>query len=89
MYRLQNTFFWQKNVCLEHELLIDDEFIRSNNIVNISAYELILIFNHYYGIDISDYGLRDFILDPRSPNLTIHIKTIDQFRELQLRKLIL
>ncbi len=89
MYRLHNTFFWQGSVCLIHELIIDKDFIESNNIKKISAAELILIFDHYYGIDIGDYGLMDIIIDQRSPNLTVHIKTIDQFRELQLRKLIL
>jgi cytidylate kinase len=89
MYRLNNTFFWQAEICLIHELIIDEDFIKSNNISEIAARELILIFEHYYGIDIGDYGLRDIIIDQRSPNLTIHIKTIDQFRELQLRKLII
>lgn len=88
MYKLNNTFKWQGTVCLEHKLIIDNDFIKSNNIERISAGELILIFNHYYGIDIGDYGLLDVIIDQKSPNLTINIKTLDQFRELQLRKLI-
>lgn len=88
MYRLHNTFFWQGEVCLIHELIIDQDFVKDNNICKISTRELILIFEYYYGIDIGDYGLMDILIDPRSPNLTIHIKTIDQFRELQLRKLI-
>lgn len=87
--RLKNTFYWQGSICLYHELIIDDDFIKKNNIVKITASELILIFENYYGIDIGDYGLRDFIVDPRSPNLQIHLKSVDHFRELQLRKIIL
>jgi hypothetical protein len=88
MLILNNTFYWQGLIFLEHQLIIDNDFINSNKIEKISAAELIIIFEHYYGIDISDYGLRDFIVDQKKPNLTIHLKSIDHFRELQLRKLI-
>jgi cytidylate kinase len=88
MFILNSTFLWDGKVFLEHQLKIDNDFIKSNNIEKISARELILIYEHYYGIDIGDYGLRDFVVDQRCPNITINLKSIDHFRELQLRKLI-
>jgi hypothetical protein len=89
MYILNNTFLWQGVEVLNHQLIIDDEFIKQNKIEKISASELIMIFEHYYGIDIGDYGLRDFIVDRNLPNLTIHLMGIDHFRQLQFKKLIL
>jgi|LauGreDrversion4_2_1035121.scaffolds.fasta_scaffold565318_3 hypothetical protein len=89
MYILNNTFLWQGVEVLIHQLIIDDEFIKQNKIEKISASELIMIFEHYYGIDIGDYGLRDFIVDRNLPNLTIHLMGIDHFRQLQFKKLIL
>jgi hypothetical protein len=88
MYLLKNTFLWQGAEVLKHQLLIDEDFIRKNKIKTVSAAELILIFEYFYGIDIGDYGLRDVLIDQESSTLTIHLKDIDDFRELQLRKLI-
>jgi hypothetical protein len=88
MYILNNNFFWQGVEVLKHQLVIDENFIKENKIERVSAGELILIFEHYYGIDIGDYGLMDVIIDKNSPNLTIHLKGIDHFRQLQLNKLI-
>ena len=88
MYLLKNTFLWQGAEVLKHQLLIDEDFIKKNKIERVSASELILIFEYFYGIDISDYGLRDVLIDQENSTLTIHLKDIDDFRELQLRKLI-
>jgi hypothetical protein len=88
MYLLKNTFLWQGAEVLKHQLLIDEDFIRKNKIKTVSAAELILIFEYFYGIDIGDYGLRDVLIDQENSTLTIHLKDIDDFRELQLRKLI-
>lgn len=88
MYLLKNTFLWQGSEVLKHHLLIDEDFIKKNKIERVSASELILIFEHYYGVDIGDYGLRDVLIDQENSTLTIHLKDIDDVRELQLRKLI-
>jgi hypothetical protein len=88
MYILKNTFLWQGVEVLKHQLIIDEDFIKKNKIERVSASELILIFEHFYSIDIGDYGLRDVLIDQENSTLTIHLKDIDDFRELQLRKLI-
>ncbi len=88
MYLLKNTFFWQGSEVLKHQLLIDEDFIEKNKIKTVSAAELILIFEYFYGIDIGDYGLRDVLINQQNSTLTIHLKNIEDFRELQLRKLI-
>jgi cytidylate kinase len=88
MYLLKNTFLWQGAEVLKHQLLIDEDFIKKNKIERVSASELILIFEYFYGIDIGDYGLNDVLINQENSTLTIHLKDIDDFRVLQLRKLI-
>ncbi len=88
MYLLKNTFLWQGAEVLKHQLLIDEDFIKKNKIERVSASELILIFEYFYGIDIGDYGLNDVLINQENSTLTIHLKDIDDFRQLQLNKLI-
>ena len=83
-----NTFKWKdkdgkyNQIIKEHRLLVDCEFLKSNNISDvINAGGLILIFKHYYNIDIGDYGLRDCIIDNNEPKITLHLKESD-FREI-------
>ena len=87
MYLLNTTFHWEGNEYFKHSLIIDKEFVDKNNIKKIGAVELILIFEHYYGLDIGDYGLREFIVHPDKPNLSIHLKSIDEVRQIQLLNL--
>lgn len=88
MYKLTNKFFWENSLILEHELEIDLDFLTKYDVTQISEKELIKIFDHYYGIDISDYGLRNFVITEPQTNLQIQIKGVDQLRQLQLRKLL-
>ena len=53
----------------------------------INAGGLILIFKHYYNIDIGDYGLRDCIIDNNEPKITLHLKERD-FREIYLSEIL-
>ena len=77
MYRLNTTFLWEGTEYLKHSLILDEEFISKNNIQKIVAAELILIFEHYYDLDVGD----------DKPNLTIHLKSIDEVRQIQLLNL--
>jgi len=84
-----NTFKWKDQIIKEHKLLVDDDFLKSNNISeSIGASGLILIFKHYYNIDIGDYGLREFTIDRDSPRLTIDLREED-FREILLSDILL
>jgi len=84
-----NTFKWKDQIIKEHKLLVDDNFLKSNNISeSIGASGLILIFKHYYNIDIGDYGLREFTIDRDSPRLTIDLREED-FREILLSDILL
>ena len=77
-----NTFKWNGKVIKEHKLLVDCEFLKSNNISDvINSGGLILIFKHYYNIDIGDYGLRECIIDNNAPKITLNLKEED-FREI-------
>jgi len=83
-----NTFKWKdkdgkyNQIIKEHRLLVDCEFLKSNNISDvINASGLILIFKHYYNIDIGDYGFRDCIIDNNEPKITLHLKERD-YREI-------
>ncbi len=79
-----NTFKWNDQIIKEHELIVDDEFLESNNISDtIGAGGLILIFKHYYNIDIGDYGLKEVVIDNNSSKITLHLKEED-FREVYL-----
>ena len=83
-----NTFKWNGKIIKDHKLLVDYEFLKSNNISDtIGAGGLILIFKHYYNIDISDYGLRECIIDNNEPKITLHLKEED-FREIYLSEIL-
>jgi hypothetical protein len=87
LYLLNTTFLWEGKEYLKHSLILDEEFVSKNNIKKVGVAELILIFEHYYGLDIGNYGLRDFIVHQDKPNLTIHLKSIDEVRQIQLLNL--
>ena len=77
-----NTFKWKGQIIKEHKLLVDCEFLKSNNISDvINTSGLILIFKHYYNIDIGDYRLHECIIDNNEPKITLHLKESD-FREI-------
>ena len=77
-----NTFKWKGQIIKEHKLLVDCEFLKSNNISDvINTSGLILIFKHYYNIDIGDYRLHECIIDNNEPKITLHLKERD-FREI-------
>ena len=83
-----NTFKWNGEVIKEHKLLVDCEFLKSNNISDvINAGGLILIFKHYYNIDIGDYRLHECIIDNNEPKITLHLKERD-FREIYLSEIL-
>jgi hypothetical protein len=88
MIELNSTFKWNDQVIKEHKITIDDEFLRLNNIKkNIGASGLILIYQHYYNIDISDYGLMDIIISESVPKITLFLKESD-FREIYLNDIL-
>ena len=77
-----NTFKWKGQIIKDHKLLVDCEFLKSNNISDvINTSGLILIFKHYYNIDIGDYRLHECIIDNNEPKITLHLKERD-FREI-------
>lgn len=88
MYTFVNKFLWKNDLVLEHYLELDNNFLVENQISKITETELIKIFEHFYGIDISDYGFSKFTITDSHTKLTIHLKQVDQLRQLQLRKLL-
>jgi len=88
MIELNSTFKWNDQVIKEHKIIIDDEFLRLNNIEKtIGASGLILIYQHYYNIDIGDYGLMDIIISENEPKITLFLKESD-FREIYLNDIL-
>jgi hypothetical protein len=70
------------NYDIVFRLRFDCEFLKSNNISDlINTSGLILIFKHYYNIDIGDYRLHECIIDNNEPKITLHLKESD-FREI-------
>jgi hypothetical protein len=89
MYKFINVFLWENSVVLEHEIEIDQEFITKHNIQDITPKELKLVFEHFYGVDLAGFeGMRKFVIKEPVTKLTIHLKGLDQFRQLQLLKLL-
>jgi cytidylate kinase len=89
MFEFNTTFLWQDQMVLQHQLILDTEFCKKNKIVDkIKSKELVEIFEHYYGIDISDFGFKSFEIKHKQTNLKISLKGVEQLRQLQLRKLL-
>ncbi len=72
----------------EHDLILDDAFMNRYQITKFQGSELIIIFKHFFDLDINQYRLSDMTIKQGEITIFINDKDLEEMRNKKLNSIL-
>jgi len=77
MIKITVNFFWQSQEVLSQSIELESPIIGASNLIE--------FFQKNWSIDTNDYTLRDILI--AGTDIKVHLKSLEDFRQIQLYKI--